>query len=255
MHRSSFPATPEQSPRFPIQDIARAPNVTRWHSVPCYRHQSIAEHQYLVQMYARELLACVMPEATVMDRLLLLEFVSFHDIPEVLTGDMATPVKLYFERHFADGISPLNALEESICPEFKQLSDAIRGTPMERIAKLADILDAIKFIREEGKHQGNLYESVTDLRNSMMGAIKALLEPDELSRKEGLELALKALQDADELEKQDPINCISIERTNSYKARIESGRVEYPDLNWDAAYDVLDRVLYGKHLQIDFLDH
>ncbi|MDU8352902.1 YfbR-like 5'-deoxynucleotidase [Pseudomonas syringae pv. actinidiae] len=254
MNTSSSANHPERYARFPIQDIARAPDVSRWHSLPCYRHQSIAEHQYLVGMYARELLVCIMPEATVIDRLLLLEYVSFHDIPEVLTGDMPTPVKRFFERHFADGISPLSALEESICPELKQLSDSIRGTPMERIAKLADILDAIKFIREEGKHQSNLYESVTDLRGSMMSAIQALLEPDESTRKEGLELVLESLKKADELEKQDPINRISIERTDAYKARVESSRAEYPDLNWDAAYDVLDRVLNGQHLQIDFIE-
>lgn len=242
------------SKRYPIQDVARTTDVSRWHSVPSHRRQTVAEHQHMVSMFSRELLLRIMPGAKMQDRLLLQEYASFHDVVEGVTGDVPTPFKRYFERFFPDGESPLDALEHKICPEYTELKKCISGTPLERIAKLADILDAIKFIREEGKHQGNLHESVTELRSSMISAVEALMEDDPVARKNALTNVLEGLNKANELEKEDPINRIIIERKAAYKAKVESSKLDFPNLNWGEAFKVMDEVLHGLHMQIDFTD-
>jgi len=133
-----------------IFDIARSADVTRWHSVPCYRYPSVAEHSFLVTMYANKIIDKIESNISQEEKLNLLQFCLWHDVPEILTGDMATPIKRRLEALFPDIPSPIETLEEELCFEYKyyknKLSDLLR-----RVAKLADIMEAIKFIDTEGK--------------------------------------------------------------------------------------------------------
>lgn len=247
--------------KFPIQDIARSSNVTRWHSVNCYRFPSIAEHSYLVTMYSRELIDRIMPKATVTEKLVLLEFSLVHDLPEVLTGDMATPIKRRIESLYPDGESPLDKLEEDLCPDYKFLKAKIKGTPMQRIAKLADILEAIKFIDVEGKrqascHSGNLQilEILKDMSSGLFEnqALSGLLQ-DEIKAKltEKIQNSLNAMADK---EKNDSITRIKNERIEAYTVRVKQAQAEYPEYDWNHALEVLDQLLNAPQSQIDFID-
>jgi 5'-deoxynucleotidase len=239
---------------FLIQDTARASNVGRWHSVPCHRYQSIAEHQYLVAMYFRELLKRIMPNHTLAERLLGLEYTLVHDLPEVITGDMATPVKRHLESFYADGECPLDLLESALCQDYADLKEEIEGTPLARIAKLADILEAIKFIKEEGKHQSNTYQSISVIRDALTDTLAAMINGHGEVRLNDFKRIHQTLVDAKELEAQDPINRIYLERTKAYETRVEAAKAEWPDFNWDEALKVRDELLFGLHSQIDFID-
>ena len=133
-----------------IYDIARSADVTRWHSVSCHRYPSIAENSFLVTMYACALADVIDPDISPEEKLTLVLFCLWHDMPETLTGDLATPLKRRLETFFPKGNSPIEQIEESLCPEYKhykhQLPDRLR-----RIAKLADVMEAMKFIHTEGK--------------------------------------------------------------------------------------------------------
>ncbi|MCK5894214.1 MAG: HD domain-containing protein [Endozoicomonadaceae bacterium] len=133
-----------------IYDIARSADVTRWHSVSCYRYPSIAEHSFLVTMYASALANIIYPSIATDEKLALLQFCLWHDMPETLTGDLATPLKRRLEASFPEGDSPLEQIEESLCPEYKAFKDNLKDE-LKRIAKLADIMEAMKFISSEGK--------------------------------------------------------------------------------------------------------
>ncbi|MEG0869278.1 MAG: YfbR-like 5'-deoxynucleotidase [Hafnia sp.] len=240
---------------FLIQDTARASNVGRWHSVPCHRYQSIAEHQYMVTMYGRELLKRIMPSSSVQDRCLLMEYCLVHDLPEVITGDMATPVKLRLESFYADGECPLDKLEVELCQDYADLKEEIDNTPLARIAKLADVLEAIKFIKEEGKHQSNTYDSISVIRDALIDTLDAMLNQNGEARLDDFKRIKESLIEAKDLEAKDPINRIYLERMNAYDVRVESAKEQWPEYDWDEAYKIRHELLFGLHSQIDFIDH
>jgi len=241
---------------FKIQDIARAATVTRWHSVNCLRYPSIAEHSWLVAMYARDILNRINPNATDTEKLILMEYCLFHDLPEVLTGDMATPVKRLLESLFPDGESPLDLIEEALCPEYKVLKDRISGTYLAVIAKLADVLEAVKFIYVEGKS----YIQRQDQNRKVIEALSSLTDLVEANIKglagcsESIEQVKGFLHEISDNENNDAIYGILIERQTNYLQRAEDAKALYPEFNWDIAKDVHKELLYDKTSQIDFID-
>lgn len=139
-----------------LSDIARSSDITRWHGVNCHRYPSVAEHSFLVTMYASKLASVICNELSDSDQLALMNYCLWHDLPEVLVGgDIPTPLKRWIEAKFPQGQSPIDEIEDEFCPEHKAYKDAIHGSPLSRIAKLADIMEAAKFISTEGKgHAG-----------------------------------------------------------------------------------------------------
>lgn len=139
---------PSSDSKLTIVDIARSPYVTRWNSVAVHRSQNVAEHSFMTSMYALELAKHVYPKIDAEEKLKLLEHCLWHDIPEVVTGDMPTPLKRIIEtRH--PGL--IESIEVQACPQAYQLKQALNGTPLQRLAKLADMLDAIVFLHHEAK--------------------------------------------------------------------------------------------------------
>lgn len=249
---------PNKHAVFKIQDVARSANVTRWHSVNCLRYPSIAEHSFLVTMYAREMLKRINPNATAEEKLLLMEYCSFHDLPEVLTGDMATPVKRLLESMFPDGESPLDLIEEELCPEYKELKHRISNTYLAAIAKLADVLEAVKFIYVEGKsqiqhHDDNL-KIMTELNKFIDIFENSNSENQMDSNKDKFEEIKKTFNDIINKEQCDTIYNILLERKQNFMDRVVKAKDMYPDFNWDLAIEVQDDILYGKTTQIHFQD-
>ena len=84
--------------------------------------------------------------------LLLINYSLDHDLPELVTGDIATTMKVRIrEVAAANNIEdPIDLIEREIAPQIHQLSEKIKNTPLKYIVKLADIMDAKIFIEEEG---------------------------------------------------------------------------------------------------------
>lgn len=139
--------------RYDIRNLPFAGTVTRWHSVNCHRYPSVAEHSALVALYARELAARVYPELSAEDQVLLYELALMHDLSEVVTGDMPSPIKRQLKSVFPPGESPIDQLEARICPDAAEREHAaITMRPhVYYCVKLADILDAMVVIKQEGK--------------------------------------------------------------------------------------------------------
>jgi 5'-deoxynucleotidase len=137
--------------QFPIANVAHSANVTRWHSARCMRYPTIAEHIYLVTMYSRYLAKVIAPDMTPQEILSMNDLALVHDLPEVKTGDMATPVKRALEAMFEKGQSPLDKLEEKLCAPYRAMREETHGSYIAVIVKLADIMEAIHFIESEGK--------------------------------------------------------------------------------------------------------
>lgn len=136
--------------RLNMQDIARSGHVTRWRSVRCARNQTLAEHHYLVAMIARELMRRILGDSLPAEtRLLVLEYALTHDAPELLMGDLPSPLKRRIAE-VAGEADPLARIEREIAPEIAELKAALQGSALAFIVKLADLMDGCLFIREEG---------------------------------------------------------------------------------------------------------
>ena len=116
------------------------------------RDQTLAEHLYLVTMYAMELARNVLKEFDDSKKLKLMSWCLEHDTPEILTGDIPTPAKRRLQESFGDsGVDPLEDLEYSIANQhYKDAKANIQDTDLEIITKLADIMDGLVFIHVEG---------------------------------------------------------------------------------------------------------
>ena len=136
-----------------IKDVSRSVHVTRWHSVGVHRNQSVAEHSALSSFYAEFLLLAINPNATTEEHLIVLRYSLWHDQPEVVTGDLCTPLKRLLESYFKQETSPLEQVEKAICHQYKELSEAVSGSYLKNITKLADYFDAIVFLEDEGNEK------------------------------------------------------------------------------------------------------
>ena len=164
-----------------MQDIARAGHVTRWHSVRCARNQTLAEHHYLVTMIARELIRRILGDDLPAEtRLLALEYALTHDAPELLMGDLPSPLKRRIAE-VAGNADPLARIEREIAPEIAARRDALQGSALAAIIKLADLMDAGLFIREEGigRHAAVVAEKTeTALRDKILESQKHFADLD-----------------------------------------------------------------------------
>ena len=142
-----------KSMAFDIRNLPFAGTVTRWHSVNCHRYPSVAEHSCLVALYAREIASRVYPGLSAEDQVLLYELALMHDLSEVVTGDMLSPIKRQLKTTFAPGESPIDRLEASICPDAASREQLITSECPHICfgMKLSDILDAMVVIKQEGK--------------------------------------------------------------------------------------------------------
>ncbi len=130
---------------FSFEQVMRLSSIRRWGIIEMSRDQSVAEHSYNVAMIAfaiashdsfgevmggdhGEFLGSVMKWALV------------HDLPEVVSGDIPTPVKKYLG-------SALDDMEEDMFPLFSEYGGRVSYLA-HAIVKVADFIDAIQFARK-----------------------------------------------------------------------------------------------------------
>ncbi len=127
---------------FSLYDTMNLSNIKRWGIIDMSREQSVAEHSYNVAMISSYLINHINTSTFDAD-LLKCQTVSWalvHDLPEILSGDIPTPMKSYLK----DSISKM---EEEKFPKWHQFKETIEGTLVQKIVKVADFVDAIQFAK------------------------------------------------------------------------------------------------------------
>ncbi len=124
----------------------RCAHVMRWHMVRTYRQQTLAEHMALTQLVALEVVDRCYPNDKDM-RLAVMEWALWHDMPEVVTGDVATPLKGLLAK--SGNPCLIKNIEKGVDDRFAQLSLTTKEIP-KLIITFADLFEAIHFIHEEG---------------------------------------------------------------------------------------------------------
>lgn len=123
-----------------IQDIYRAHHVDRWQIVNVSRTQSLAEHSFNVAMLAREIATRMKMLSIVAD---VVDWALIHDLPEIATGDIASPLKVYMRNL---GVDRVDKLESEISAEYRIAKNAVKNTTIADIVKLADLIDGIRYL-------------------------------------------------------------------------------------------------------------
>lgn len=122
-----------------IKDLMRVSHVKRWQIVRVGREQTLAEHLYRVFLLVREFgpLVGLTPEEVKAAE----EFALVHDLPEIMTGDIASPVKSH--------LPPLDHIEATFT---RQHIDAMAACTRKslKLVKLCDLIEAAVFLEVEG---------------------------------------------------------------------------------------------------------
>jgi 5'-deoxynucleotidase len=129
-------------------ELLRASHTKRWTIVSTARVQTVAEHSFNVAMVAEKLAEAIGWDITInSDNFLKLQtWALMHDIPEVFTGDLPTPFKRELKRQGVD----VEAVEDELAPGYGDLAEAACCTEYGMIVKLADMMEAIWFLSENG---------------------------------------------------------------------------------------------------------
>lgn len=127
----------------------RTCHVSRWQVVRTARQQTLAEHLYLVRVITMEFcdLLGLGPEDSQIAEQWALE----HDVPEVRTGDLATPVKAAM-REAVPHDDPIRRIELSYSDSYAILYGTIKAhyPHVRAMVKMADTLEAVMFLDIEG---------------------------------------------------------------------------------------------------------
>lgn len=139
-------------PKLSLADLARSGHITRWHSVRTSRDQTLAEHHYMVTRISNRLAKDIFGSDLNDSGLLqIMEYASLHDTPELLMGDLPSPLKRHIEQ-ISGKNNPIEAIEREVAPWLFEMKEEIQRQHPEylTIVKLGDLVDAILFIEHEG---------------------------------------------------------------------------------------------------------
>lgn len=164
--------------------FSRMKNISRWALMRNTREESLSQHCLEVAAVAHAL-------AVIGNRRLGKSYDAskaallgiYHDMPEILTGDMPTPVKYYnkeIRRSFGEIETAaqralLSSLPEDLRGDYEELLVPDESTELSRLVKAADKISALIKCREE-TGSGNKEFSIAE--TSTLAAIRAMDCPE-----------------------------------------------------------------------------
>jgi 5'-deoxynucleotidase YfbR-like HD superfamily hydrolase len=164
-----------------LRDTAFVP---RWAIVRTLRQQSVAEHSYFVALYAQRI-AHVLEWQGPMDKLLTNAL--YHDLDEILSGDIASPAKQVIKKASGVGynlfVKWLFQQTEKRVPYYAGCVEGMGEWEKDitAITKTADILEAVLFLcDEEFMGNRNVVHCREDLFDQMEESLKRLPNQDNV---------------------------------------------------------------------------
>jgi len=137
----------------------RITHVRRWHIVAVDREQSVAEHTCRVQLLASEIMRRHTADPVLMFK--TIRWALWHDLPEVVVGDLPTPTK----RHVN-----VDALEMGTSEEYRTILELTPPVVL-RAVKAADLIEAALYMEEYGRgaHAMGVYAGILEDLEAFVG--------------------------------------------------------------------------------------
>ncbi len=133
---------------FTIAERLRTAHTKRWQIVRVAREQTLAEHMYLVWVLTRAFARAA--NFSYSDCGLAESWALEHDVPEVITGDLATPVKRAL-REAVPHDDPIRRIELALSDSYRELHAKTKDRAwVYDLVKLADVFEAVLFLHTEG---------------------------------------------------------------------------------------------------------
>lgn len=120
-----------------FEEVMRLSFIKRWAIIEMSREQSVAEHSYNVAMIS--MMISKNMDLSVEKKNFMVKWALFHDLPELLTGDIPTPAKNYID---------LDKLDREKFGKYYNIKGFMEDTFPQRIVKAADYIDAIQFAKK-----------------------------------------------------------------------------------------------------------
>lgn len=126
---------------FTFEQVMRLSNLKRWGIVEMFREQSVAEHSYNVAMISAYIVDQLPNEVKSTHlREAVVNWSLVHDLPELITGDIPTPIKELIK-------TSLDGAEEDLFPQLMNYKKSHSKLAM-AVCKAADLMDAIQYARK-----------------------------------------------------------------------------------------------------------
>jgi len=158
---------------FSFQQMMRLSNIKRWGIVEMSRPQSVAEHSYNVAIIASAI--CDRIDLSPEYKNAVVNWALTHDLPEVVTGDVPSPLKRFSPITFND-------LESEMFPLYRASKEKHQGMAA-MIVKVADYIDAIQFAQKfcvDTRKDGIISEMIAYLDNAIKVTEDALGKYNQL---------------------------------------------------------------------------
>ena len=162
-----------------INDLYRGTEVMRWHIVKTHQKQSIAEHSWMVAILSGELANILHPTvSTISRRGALLQYALFHDVDEIITGDIPSPFKKLIT------MDPQH--QKNIMGQYSYVLEV--PEPLKDIVKLADIAEAYKFImvNANSAHADIVQHKLNNMYDSKLAELKEKYPDWDWPKAEGM---------------------------------------------------------------------
>lgn len=166
---------------FTFDEMMRTGHVVRWQIVRTARQQTLAEHLYRVWVVTVQL--CKLLDVDKDTAASANVWALYHDVPEVLTGDIATPAKEAMRRALPQD-DPVRNIELAMSDTYRAAwEDAKRHRDgvisAYEIVKLADLIEAKCFLGCEmvGNHAKAVFDEICGKVDSHVGTL-AIRYPD-----------------------------------------------------------------------------
>lgn len=156
------------------RDLMRAQYVNRWQIVPTSRPQNVAQHSWAVAMLAMDLWCRRtggQPGGAGTDTELgeIAVMALWHDAPEVFTGDINTPTKIYMNAK-----DKMEELENTAGDAYQRSITSYE--PIRTCVKIADFLEAMYWLMEhgEGSYANNQLHGLNERFHQYLDSIAPL---------------------------------------------------------------------------------
>jgi 5'-deoxynucleotidase len=152
-------------PEFTLHQLMRTGHVKRWQIVRVAREQTIAEHMYRVFIIAGHICSRLRVDDKTGQR--AMAWALAHDVPEVVTGDIATPAKEAMRKALPQD-DPIRNIELNLSDHYRHVYLEAKepaypnAVPAYEIVKLADLIEAKCFLACEmmGNHAKEVYDGM-----------------------------------------------------------------------------------------------